>query len=177
MRKNIWVSLGSSVFFCITNALLSRCLLPGVGHVELVQIDWTPIGLEYPGESAIQAWSDAYHRGASNLGRTAQVCPINTRCLLKRAGFVQISETVLPCHLVPQKKASDFEEDDQKGNEFQRLYEAPSWLNVIFGRLLPTLSREPMLDGLGMSEADIGRICQAATEESRRESCRVQFRV
>ena len=149
---------------------------PGVGRIELVQIDLTPIGLKNPRKSAIQEWSDAYHYGASNLSRTAKVCPIKTRRLLEEAGFVQIAETVLPCHLVPQKKASDFEEDDQKGEEFQRLYEAPSWLNVIFGRLLPTLSREPMLDGLGMSERDIGRICQAATEESRRESCPVQFR-
>ena len=124
---------------------------------------------------AIKAWSEEFLRGSERLGRSARVQPSKTRQLMKMAGFTNIVERVIPCHLVPQKEQSDF--DSQDTEEYRLSYLAPNWLNVIFQRFLTALSWEPMSEGLGMSESTIRQRCQDAKKESLKSDCPVRINV
>ena len=148
-----------------------RCLVPG-GYIQQVQIDW--IQQNASPDCPIKAWSDDYIRGSELLGRSARVQPSKTRQLMRKAGFTNIVERVVPCHLVPQKEQSDF--DTQDTEEYRLLYLAPNWLNVIFQRYL-ALSWEPMSKGLGMSESAVRQRCQDAKKESLKSDCAVRINV
>ena len=170
MREGIQVSL-SLVLLRITDHNCCRCLLPD-GCIQQVQIDWTPQGAS--SNSAIRAWSEELLRGSELLRRSARVQPSKTRRLLEAAGFTNIVQRVVSCHLVPQKEQSDF--DSQDTEEYKLLYLAPNWLNVIFQRSLAALSWEPLSEGLGMSDSAIRQLCQDAKKRKPEKRLRCAYK-
>ncbi|KAL1903577.1 hypothetical protein Sste5346_000205 [Sporothrix stenoceras] len=78
-------------------------LIPGIGHIEHVEIDWTPrqISHEVPGSSpssssstssSLAAWADILLSCMDRTSRSLRVDPAETRTALHEAGFVDVRQ-------------------------------------------------------------------------------------
>ncbi|KAH6900297.1 methyl transferase [Thelonectria olida] len=129
-------------------------LAPGIGHLEQVEIDWTPRwdDDERPAKSVYQEWVDLYLNGMDQFNRTARVNPEKTRQMLEAAGFTDIKEQVRKVYLCPWT----YDRDER---------ELARWFNLGASHSLEAFTLIPLIDKLGMKFEDVRELCAAAKDE------------
>ena len=134
---------------------LARHLTPGVGYVELVEIDWTPRSDDntLPENSCFARWANELHRAMDKAGRDIRVNP-NTCNILREQGFVDIKEKTFKLYHNPWLKGGL---DEQIGR----------WFNLSITHGLQGMSMAPFTKYLGWERAQVNKF----VEEVRHEIC------
>lgn len=144
-----------SLAFC-TQCRLRRCshLLPGVGFLEHVEIDWVPRweGSAFPQPSALQEWSERLLDALKRCGRDATIDSTTIKKTINDAGFIEVSEKIIRCYINPWM-------DDRHEKEVAR------WFNIAFHKGVKPMSLMPMIKGLRVKPIEIQELCSRVKEE------------
>ncbi|KAF7540769.1 hypothetical protein G7Z17_g12130 [Cylindrodendrum hubeiense] len=134
--------------------LLTEHLAPGIGHMEHVEIDWTPRwdDDERPSKSAFKEWSELFYDGMDQFNRRARVMPQETRQMIEAAGFTDVREEVIKAYVCPWS-------EDRAERELAR------WFNLGLTHSLEALSLMPLIEKQGMKFDDVRELCGKVKKE------------
>ncbi|KAH7001570.1 methyl transferase [Ilyonectria destructans] len=145
LRTDIWPQTYRKVF---------EHLAPGIGHMEHVEIDWTPRwdDKERPAQSAFEEWAELFYDGMDQFNRRARVLPHETRQMIEAAGFTDIREEVIKAYVCPWS-------NDRAERELAR------WFNLGLTHSLEALSLMPLIEKQGMKFEDVRELCEKVKKE------------
>lgn len=120
-----------------------RHLTPGSGHVELVEIDWTPKydDTARPLKSYFAEWAGELHKAMERAGRDIRIDP-NTTDILRELGFVDVEEDRMKLYHSPWCIGGD---DEKVGR----------WFNLTLTHGLEGMSMAPFTRYLGWTPEQV----------------------
>ncbi|CAF3449113.1 unnamed protein product [Fusarium graminearum] len=135
-------------------------LAPGIGHLEHIEVDWTPRcdDDERPANSAFEKWAELFFDGMDRFNRIARVVPQETRQLLEATGFTDVKQEMIRAYVCPWSS-------DRQEREIAR------WFNIGLSHSLESLSLKPLVEKLGWKPEDVRKLCTTA----KRETCVLRF--
>ncbi|KAJ4311922.1 Secondary metabolism regulator lae1 [Fusarium piperis] len=135
-------------------------LTPGLGHLEHVEIDWTPRwdDDERPSNSSFTRWAELFLTGMDQFNRTARVVPEETRQMLEATGFTDIKHEIIPAFVCPWSP-------DRREREIAR------WFNLGLSHSLESLSLMPLVEKHGLGPDEVRELC----ERVKRETCVLRY--
>ncbi|KAH6953752.1 methyl transferase [Ilyonectria sp. MPI-CAGE-AT-0026] len=145
LQTDIWPQTYRKVF---------EHLAPGIGHMEHVEIDWTPRcdDDERPSKSAFKEWTDLFYDGMDQFNRCARVMPEETRQRIEAAGFTDLKEDVIKAYVCPWSKGGDERE-------------LARWFNLGLTDSLEPLSLMSLIEKQDMKFDDVRELCKKAKKE------------
>ncbi|RFU72149.1 methyl transferase [Trichoderma arundinaceum] len=145
IKDDLWPSIYRNAF---------EHLAPGKGYIEQLEIDWTPRweGDEVPVHSALNEWSQKFQRAMHRYQRSVKVSSQDTKRMMEAAGFTDFTETTVRCYVNPFSP-------DRHDRELGR------WFNLAITLGLQAMSMMPMIENLGMTEADVVDLCERVKSE------------
>ncbi|KAL6789469.1 methyltransferase LAE1 [Trichoderma sp. SZMC 28013] len=128
-------------------------LVPREGHVEHVEIDWEPRweGGSAPAKSAYRDWYQTLQVAMNRSKRSIEISSQHTQQMMEAAGLIDFTEIMIQCHMNP------WATDHRK--------EATLWFNKVVCEGLEAMSMAPLIQQLGMKEADVRDLCERVREE------------
>jgi len=135
---------------------MSSHLKPRVGHMEQVEIDWTPRCDDdtLPANAAIRHWSTQLLNAMDGFDRPLRINVDLTKRRLAEAGFVDIKEETIP-----------FPINGWRGDEKER--DIGRWFNLAFVQGLEGLSLAPLFRGHNMSPGEIRALLEDVNKDCR----------
>ncbi|KAL6358616.1 hypothetical protein LRP88_08806 [Fusarium phalaenopsidis] len=129
-------------------------LTPGLGHLEHVEIDWTPRwdDDERPSNSSFTQWAELFLTGMDQFNRTARVAPEETRQMLEAAGFTDIKQEIIPAFVCPWSP-------DRREREIAR------WFNLGLSHSLESLSLMPLVEKHRLGPDEVRELCARVKRE------------
>ncbi|CAM1504342.1 Fc.00g019330.m01.CDS01 [Cosmosporella sp. VM-42] len=128
-------------------------LAPGIGHMEQVEIDWTPrCDDEDRPTSAFKKWADLFYSGMDQFNRNARVRSFETRQMIEAAGFTEFKEEVIKAFVCPWST-------DRRVRELAR------WFNLGLTHSLEALSFMPLIEKHGMKYEEVRELCSQVKKE------------
>ncbi|KAL2675254.1 Secondary metabolism regulator lae1 [[Neocosmospora] mangrovei] len=129
-------------------------LTPGLGHMEHVEIDWTPRwdDDERPSNSSFTQWAELFLTGMDQFNRTARVVPEETRQMLEATGFIDIKHEIIPAFVCPWSP-------DRREREIAR------WFNLGLSHSLESLSLMPLVEKHGLGPDEVRELCARVKRE------------
>ncbi|KAM0192625.1 hypothetical protein ACHAPA_009328 [Fusarium lateritium] len=151
IRTDLWPQLYRKIF---------EHLAPGVGHLEHIEVDWTPRcdDDERPANSAFERWAELFYEGMERFNRDARVIPQQTRQLLETAGFTDLRHEVIQAYVCPWSP-------DRHEREIAR------WFNIGLSHSLEALSLKPLIEELGFTAEEVRELSTRA----KRETCVLRY--
>ncbi|KAH6977717.1 methyl transferase [Ilyonectria destructans] len=129
-------------------------LAPGIGHMEHVEIDWTPKwdNDKKPAQSAFEEWAELFYDGMDQFNRRARVLPHETRQMIEAAGFTDISEEVIKAYVCPW-------------SEVRAERKLARWFNLGLTHSLEALSLMPLIEKQEMKFDEVRKLCERVKKE------------
>ena len=133
--------------------LLASHLTPGVGYVELVEIEWTPRSDDntLPENSYFARWASELYKAMDKAGRDMRVDP-NTCNILRDQGFVDVQEKTFKLYHNPCRTG---EVDEQIGR----------WFNLSLTHGLQGMSMAPFTRYLGWTPGEVNKFVEKVRHE------------
>lgn len=133
---------------------MSRHLTPGLGHIEHVEIDWTPRWDDdgKPANSSFQQWAQLFLAGMDQFNRSARITPEETRRMIAAAGFTDIRQEVIQAFVCPWSP-------DRRKQEIAR------WFNLALSQSLESLSMMPLIEKQGLKLEQVRKLCTRVQRE------------
>lgn len=122
--------------------------------MEHLEIDWVPQweGDDVPSPSALEDWSSKFLRAMNGFHRNARLSRDETKRMVEAAGFTDFTEKTLRCYLNPWS-------EDRRDRDVAR------WFNLGFSLSLEAMSMMPMIEKLGMTQAQVKELCGRVKRE------------
>nr|AMD39000.1 methyl transferase [Fusarium babinda] len=135
-------------------------LTPGIGHLEHIEVDWTPRcdDDERPANSAFVKWAELFLDGMDRFNRSARVTPQETQQQLEAAGFTDVRHEVTKAYVCPWSP-------DRQEREIAR------WFNIGLSHSLEAMSLKPLIEKLGLKAEEVRELCSRA----KRETCVLRY--
>ncbi|KAF5027563.1 hypothetical protein F66182_305 [Fusarium sp. NRRL 66182] len=151
IRNDLWPQVYRKIF---------EHLAPGSGHLERVEIDWTPRcdDDERPANSAFEQWAELFFDGMDRFNRSARVAPQETQQLIEATGFTEVKHEVIKAYVCPWSP-------DRHEREIAR------WFNLGLSHSFESLSLMPLVEKLGLTQEEVRELC----ERARRETCVLRY--
>ncbi|KPM40712.1 hypothetical protein AK830_g5848 [Neonectria ditissima] len=129
-------------------------LAPGIGHIEHVEIDWTPRWIDdgRPSHSNFKEWAELFYQGMDEFDRGARVIPEETRRMIEAAGFTDVKEEVIKAYVCPWSP-------DRAERDLAR------WFNLGLTHSLEALSLMPLIEKKGMTAEEVRGLCAKVKKE------------
>ncbi|KAH7155508.1 methyl transferase [Dactylonectria estremocensis] len=135
-------------------------LAPGIGHMEHVEIDWTPRWDDdkRPTKSAFEEWATLFYSGMDMFDRSARVNSNERYLMMEAAGFTDIKEEVIRAYVCPWS-------EDRTERELAR------WFNLGLTHSLDSLSLIPLIEKMGMTLEQVKEL----SEKVKKEICVLRY--
>ncbi|KAH7175725.1 methyl transferase [Dactylonectria macrodidyma] len=146
IQTDLWPQLYRKVFEHLT---------PGLGHIEHIEIDWTPRwdgDEKKPANSPFQQWAQLFLAGMDQFNRSARVTPRETRQMIEAAGFTDVRQDVIQALVCPWSP-------DWRKREIAR------WFNLALSLSLESLSMMPLIEKQGLKYEEVRELCARVKRE------------
>ncbi|KAF7548281.1 hypothetical protein G7046_g8731 [Stylonectria norvegica] len=146
IQTDLWPQVYRNVF---------EHLAPGIGHMEHVEIDWTPRWDDdnnKPENSAFKEWAELFYTGMDEFNRTARIRSYETRQMIEAAGFTEFKEEVIKAYVCPW-------------SQDRRIRELARWFNLGLSHSLESLSFMPLIEKHGMKYEEVRELCKKVKNE------------
>ncbi|KAH7156311.1 methyl transferase [Dactylonectria macrodidyma] len=151
LQTNIWPQTYRNILEHLT---------PEIGHMEHIEIDWTPRwdDNQRPTKSAFEEWAALFYSGMDKFDRSARVKSDERYLMMEAAGFTDIKEEVIKAYVCPWS-------EDRTVRELAR------WFNLGLTHSLDSLSLMPLIEKLGMTLEEVNEL----TGKVKKEICVLRY--